>query len=82
MPDNLKEDLAKLWELDQVPDSTNLPPKEEQIFNEFNTSYQRIEGRFMVKLPRVKDPPVLGNSRPQALKDDQIPLGRVQYRSS
>ncbi len=67
-PDNLQHNLAKPWEMDQVPDSKCLPPEDSKIIADFISSHQRIEGRYMIQLPRRPDPPSLGNTRRQALR--------------
>ncbi len=67
-PDDLQEDLAKLWQLDQVPEAPNLSPEADEVIRDFEKTHSRIEGRFAVVLPRPKQPPPLGDSRPQAFK--------------
>lgn len=66
-PTNLQDDLEKLWELDQVPEAPTLSPENVQVVKQFNDTYNRINGRFSVSLPRVSDPPSLGDTRRQAL---------------
>ncbi len=66
-PDKLDQDLARLWELDQVPDSP-AAMDDDQVIADFQSSYTRHNGRFMVKLPRRCSPAKLGKSRPQAVR--------------
>ncbi len=66
-PTDLQQDLGKLWELDQVPEAPKWSPEDQAVLNEFQQTHQRIERRFSVSLPRVSDPPPLGNSRRQAV---------------
>ncbi len=66
-PTDLSEDLQRLWDLDQVPEAPSHSPEDEQVIEDFNKSYQRINGRFSVSLPRVSNPPTIGNTRRQAL---------------
>ncbi len=66
-PTNLQEDLGRLWELDQVPEAPIRSPEDERVIQDFDTSYKRINGRFSVSLPRVSNPPPLGDTRKQAL---------------
>ncbi len=65
--DNLQTNLAKIWELDQVPEAVFLPAEDAQIIRDFNPSHQRVEDRFMIKLPRKENALPLGNSRRQAI---------------
>lgn len=67
-PDNLQSDLSKLCELDQVPEAPSNTPDDDTTIEEFVNSHSRVDGRFMVKLPRLPDPPTLDNSRGQALR--------------
>ncbi len=66
-PTNLEDDLSRLWELDQVPDASPLSTDEQQAVRQFDDMVNRVGGRFAVSLPRVKDPPLLGDTRRQAL---------------
>ncbi len=68
VPDHLQDDLAKLWELDQVPDAPNLTPEADKVIQEFEKSHTRVHRRFAVIMPRPKNPPELGESRGQAIK--------------
>jgi len=66
-PTDLQLDLGKLWEMDQVPEAPKMSPEDQAIIDDFNASARRIDGRFSVSLPRISNPPPLGNSRKQAL---------------
>ncbi len=68
VPDDLQHDLSRLWELDQVPEAPSHSPEDADIIKDFNNTYQRNDGRFSVSLPKVKNPPSLGDSRRQAVK--------------
>ncbi len=68
VPDHLQDDLAKLWELDQVPDAPNLTPEANEVIQEFEKSHTRVHRRFAVIMPRPKNPPKLGESHGQAIK--------------
>ncbi len=67
MPTDLSEDLQRLWDLDQVPQAPSHSKEDEQVIKDFNKSYKRINGRISVSLPRISNPPTLGNTRRQAL---------------
>lgn len=61
----LVKSISKLWEL-QEPHQTDSSTHECETF--FNSTVQRTtEGKYIVRIPLVKDPSVLGNSREQAL---------------
>jgi len=66
--DSIQDDLSKLWELDKVPDVPTLSREDNQVIQDFVSTHSRVDGRFMVKLPRVKEPPKLGDSRQQAMR--------------
>jgi len=68
IPDDLQNDLSKLWELDQVPEAPSHSPIDVEVIQEFHDTYQRVNGRFSVSLPKVKSPQPLGDSRRQAVK--------------
>ncbi len=63
----LEEDLSRLWELDKVPEASTHTAEEESALEQFETSCQRVDGRYSVSLPRVASPPELGDSRKQAM---------------
>jgi len=65
--DPLKDDLARLWELDQVPDTTSAA-KSNEIVEEFHENYSRVESRFIVKLPNRLPPTELEQTRKLALR--------------
>jgi len=67
VPDNLVDDLSTLWELDRVPAAPTLSPEDEKAVDDFHSSFVRKDNRFHVQLPRVKDPPLLGDSRRMAV---------------
>ena len=68
LPDDLHNNLARLWELDRVPEAPNLSPEADEVIQEFERTHRRVDGRYMVTLPRVKTPPELGDSCGQAVK--------------
>ncbi len=68
VPDDLPDALAKLWELDQVPEAPILSPDDVQAVQHFHDNVRRVDGRFSVSVPRVNSPRELGDSRRQALK--------------
>jgi len=68
--DPLHSDLARLWELDQVPNSNSAvtTDSENRAVSHFLETHSRTkDGRYQVKLPRVDHPPALGTSRHLAL---------------
>ncbi len=67
VPDTLVDDLSRMWELDRVPEAPTLSPQDEKAVNDFNSSYKLADGRFHVRLPRVSDPPELGDTRRMAI---------------
>ncbi len=67
--DPLQESLERLWELDQVPDSSSLSTDETAVVQHFQDSHNRgPNGRYTVELPRIGNPPELGESRAQAIR--------------
>lgn len=67
--DNLAEDLSRLWELDKTPESANLSSRDEDIVQHFQDTHQvDSDGRYIVKLPRIPNPPQLGKSRNLAVR--------------
>ncbi len=66
-PDDLQDDLSRLWELDQVPDAPSRSPDDEKDIQFFNETYMRVNGRFSVSLPKAANPPALGETRRQAV---------------
>ncbi len=67
--DPLQRSLERLWELDQVPNSSSLTPDETTVVQHFKDTH-KIEsiGRYMVELPRILNPPQLGESRNRAIQ--------------
>ncbi len=68
--DQLDKCLEHIYDLDQVMDSSNanLTAAEQSALDQFNDTYEVLSsGRFMVKLSRIENPPILGESRPTAL---------------
>ncbi len=66
-PTDLQDDLGHLWELDQVPEAPSWSPDDVRVLQEFDCTYRRVDGRFSVSLPRKQDPPILGDTRKQAM---------------
>jgi len=67
-PVDTPADVARLWELDQVPEAPNLHPEEQAALDQFEATHRRCpDGKYAVSLPRKPDPPNLGDSRPQAM---------------
>ena len=61
-------DVARLWELDRVPEAPTVHPEEQAALDHFDATHHRTEdGRYSVSLPRTDSPPELGDSRPQAI---------------
>jgi len=60
-------DIAKLWELDQVPDTPSLTNDETSALEQFEATCKLGKGRYSVSMPRTSSPPDLGDSRRQAL---------------
>ncbi len=67
--DNLQQDLSFLWELDCTPELSHLCPADEEVTQHFLDTYQiESDGRYIVKLPRVRNSPTLGSSRNLAMR--------------
>ncbi len=67
--DNLHQDLSFLWELDHTPELSNLCPEDEEVTQHFLDTHKiDNDGRYIVKLPRVSNPPALGSSRNLAMR--------------
>ena len=61
--DNLQQDLSFLWELDRTPEQSHLCPEDEEVTQHFLDTYKiDTDGRYIVKLPRISNPPVLRSS--------------------
>ncbi len=58
----------KLWELEKVPQADRRTPAEKSAIQQRQQGLNRNQdGTYSVRLPRVEDPPALGNSRRMAL---------------
>ncbi len=64
---DLHKDLAKLWSLEKVPESSPLTKDEQKTLQHFHDNVTHSEQRIQVKLPFKDSPPALGDSRKQAL---------------
>jgi len=61
--DPLQKSLERLWELDQVPDSSSLSDDDTAVVQHFQDSHNRgPDGRYIVKLPRIGNHPELSYS--------------------
>ncbi len=55
--------LSQLWQLEQVPSHSTFSPEEESALQQFRDTVQiQEDGRYSVSLPRVNNPPKLGQS--------------------
>ncbi len=62
-------DLSQLWELDMTPEVTSSSRMEDASISHFlDTHSVSAEGRYAVQLPRVPNPPELGQSRTLAVQ--------------
>ena len=67
--DDLHKDLSLLWQLDRTPELSHLQPEDEEVTQHFlDTHYVDEDGRYVVKLPRIHNPPELGTSRNLAMR--------------
>ena len=67
--DTLQKSLESLWNKEQVPNETPLKDEDQMALEHFADTHTRKEdGRYEVKLPRVQDPPELGNSQNMAIR--------------
>lgn len=67
--DPLSRDLERLWKLDQVPEKGSQLPEDARVIQEFEQTHSVTPtGRYAVTLPRVINPPELGESRKLAVK--------------
>ena len=67
--DTLHSALQQLWELEQVPQSDAFSAADHSALQHFDDHYEVLpDGRYSVALPRVDNPPPLGNSRSMALR--------------
>jgi len=62
--DTLAQDLSRLWELEGTPEAASQASAEDISIAHFKETH-RIdqEGRYLVALPRISNPPELGSSR-------------------
>ncbi|XP_055714360.1 uncharacterized protein LOC129808602 [Phlebotomus papatasi] len=61
--------LQKFWEVEDLPNEAPLTDEHKAAEHHFTTTHKRTpEGRFIVQLPFKQDPQVLGESRPQAIR--------------
>ncbi len=66
-PTTLSDDLSKLWQLDQVEETSPFSKEETSAIEQFKSTCKIVEGRYSVSLPRIEQAPSLGDSRRQAL---------------
>uniref|UniRef100_A0A1B0CT72 DUF5641 domain-containing protein n=2 Tax=Lutzomyia longipalpis TaxID=7200 RepID=A0A1B0CT72_LUTLO len=67
--ESLDTTLRQFFELESVPEDTDLTDDQIAAEHHFASTYTRnAEGRFVVKLPFRIDPQVLGDSRPLAIR--------------
>lgn len=65
---NIDLSLRKFWELEEITPFENLSSTEQLCENIFTKSSSRTsDGRFIVRLPFIENPPPLGKSLPQAI---------------
>jgi len=67
VPDDLQNNLSRLWELDRVPEAPTHSPDDAKVLEHFNDTVRTVNGRISVTLPMKTDPPPLGDSRRQAM---------------
>ena len=62
--------IRKFWETEETPSGkTSLTPEEKFVVDHFKANHSRDEtGRFTVPLPHKISPPILGESRSQAVR--------------
>ncbi|XP_055714936.1 uncharacterized protein LOC129809152, partial [Phlebotomus papatasi] len=66
---SLEESLVKFWEVENVPEEVPVTDEHRAADEHYVKSHSRTpEGRFLVKLPFKKNPDLLGESRPQAVR--------------
>ncbi len=67
--DPLQKSLERLWELDQVPEASSFTQEETTFMQHFQDTHRREpNGRYVVKLPRICNPPEIGDSRSRAVQ--------------
>ncbi len=67
VPDDLQNNLSRLWELDRVPEAPTQSPDDAKVLEHFNNTVRTVNGRISVTLHMETDPPPLGDSRRQAM---------------
>jgi len=76
----LDQQLECLWELDKTPEISIQPP-EDSATRQFEETVTINEGRYIVKLPCVDDPPLLGSSRNMAVSRSIQSDGSLKKKS-
>ncbi len=66
-PTDLQDDLGRLWELDRVPEAPQWSAEDEAVLADFDRTHTRVDRRFSVSLPRMTNPPPVGDTRKQAV---------------
>ena len=65
--DMFDQELALLWDLERTPENFTLNSSEDAAVMHFNDTHSfNQEGRYVVQLPRIENPPSLGESRAMA----------------
>uniref|UniRef100_A0A1B0FV44 Peptidase A2 domain-containing protein n=1 Tax=Lutzomyia longipalpis TaxID=7200 RepID=A0A1B0FV44_LUTLO len=65
----LDDALEKFWKLEDLPDDAPITNEQQAAEDHFVATHTRTpEGRFVVELPFKKSPELLGESRPQAIR--------------
>ena len=68
VPNDTHLACTKLWELEKVPEADKRTPEERSAVKQLQQHLSRKrDGRYSVRLPRVEDPPKLGDSRMMVL---------------
>ncbi|XP_071652907.1 uncharacterized protein [Temnothorax longispinosus] len=88
--ENLDSNLRCFWETEEIPQSTQLSPEDQQCEEHFlATHFRNEEGRYVVRHPFKSFPPQLGESRFAALSSlyrlerrfEQNPFLASEYRA-
>ena len=67
--DSLHQLLVRLWKMDQIPETAQLKDEDQLAMEHFADTHKVDKGgHYVVKLPRVPEPPELGESRQMAVK--------------
>ncbi|XP_036140324.1 uncharacterized protein LOC118644157 [Monomorium pharaonis] len=66
--DSLAGEIKRFWEIEEVPRSPSLTPQEDICESHFRATHSRQQdGRYIVRLPFKRDPPIeIGSSRRSA----------------